>query len=211
MNEAKKEKKKSQGRGKKRFSPLFLSSHYLLHLPLTTVTLCLQAHLLTLFSSLAAFSTNLARWDTTKIGTRPRGKRRKRPAHVSTLSTHQVALLFQSWNLQRWWGRRCLPRSVIPSPRLSSHVKALPSFAKCALLFFESPTFFYLESGGRAWRLWTHYILAQTGSCEEWFSPGVSACRCRGKPSKCMNIKRTLFLLWLFCCQRLKLRSLLSL
>lgn len=208
MNEAKKKKKKSRGTGRKLSSPLFLSSRYLLHLPLTTVTLCLQAHLLTLFSSLAAFSTNLARWDAKKIGTCPRGKRRKRSAHVFT---HQVAVLFQSWNLQRWPRRRCLPRSVILSPRLSSHVKALSSFSKCALLFFEPPPLFYLESGGRVWRLWTHYILAQTGSCEEWFSPGVSACCCRRKPSKCMNIKRTLFLLWLFCCQRLKLRSLLSL
>lgn len=28
--------------------------------------------------------------------------------------------------------------------------------------------------------LLTHYILAQTGSCEERFSPGVSACCCGG-------------------------------
>lgn len=28
--------------------------------------------------------------------------------------------------------------------------------------------------------LFTHYILAQTGSCEERFSPGVSACCCGG-------------------------------
>lgn len=92
-----------------------------------------------------------------------------------------------------------------------------PSSSKCALLFLWIPPFFssfflpLFELGGvqgQSGRCWLTIFLLRLASCEERFSPGVSACCCRGLgwgwgvgvgPSKCMNIKRTFFLLWLFC------------